>query len=104
MTEQNAIYYVSYQLKKGASVEEFLAATEALNNEEISKKQGYISWQQLRHGEIWADMLTFETMDDLEKFNAESANPSELAMKFYSFINPSAKGSKLHYFTVEKSY
>ena len=100
----NAVYYVSYQLKKGALVADFLAAAEKLIKNEISKKQGYISCQQLRHGDIWADMLTFETMDDLEKFKVESANPSELAMKFYSFINPSAKGSKLHYFTVEKSY
>jgi len=100
----NAIYYVSYQLKKGVSIPEFLAAAAQLNNEEISQKQGYISWQQLRHGDVWADMITFATMDDLEKFKVESNTPSELALKFYSYINPMAKGSKLHYFSVEKSY
>ncbi|MDR2965050.1 MAG: hypothetical protein LBU88_04675 [Treponema sp.] len=36
----NAVYYVSYKLKKGASVPDFLLAAEKLNNEQISKKKG----------------------------------------------------------------
>ena len=101
---KNAVYYVSYKLKKGASVPDFLLASEALNNEHISKQKGYISWQQLNDGETWADALTFETMEDLENFKEVSKNPGESALHFYSFLNPMASGSKHHIFTVERNY
>ena len=98
----NAIYYVSYKLKKGVSVSDFLQASENLNNGHISKQKGYISWKQMFDGERWADMCTFETMEDLKRFEEASRNPSELAEAFYSFINlPSCRG---HHFTVERSY
>ena len=100
----NAVYYVSYPLKKDASVPDFLLAAEKLNNEFISKQKGYVSWKQFRDGDIWADVLTFETMDDLNNFKVVSNNPSELAEKFYSFMNLSPSLCKMHVFTVEKSY
>jgi len=61
---QNAIYYVSYKLKRGTSVEEFLNASKKLNDEHISKQSGYISWKQLNDGATWADVLTFASMED----------------------------------------
>jgi len=98
----NAIYYVSFKLKKNAIVSDFLLAAEKLNNEFISKQKGYISWKQLVDGETWADIITFESMDDLNNFKEVSSTPSETAMAFYAFINlPSCK---LHAFAVEKSY
>ncbi|MCL2356062.1 MAG: hypothetical protein FWC70_02725 [Defluviitaleaceae bacterium] len=98
-----AIFYVSYNLKKSASVEDFLTASERLNNEYISKQPGYVSWQQVRDGEMWADLLTFETMDDVKNFEEKSAaNPNEFAITFYSFIN--MNNCKGHYFNIEKSY
>ncbi|MCL2446105.1 MAG: hypothetical protein FWD06_05010 [Oscillospiraceae bacterium] len=98
-----AIYYVSYPLKKGASVPDFLAAAEKLNNEFISKQQGYVSWQQFRDGDIWADAITFETMEDLKNFKVVSKNPSELAEAFYAFINPNPMRCKTHVFAVERT-
>jgi len=100
----NAIYYVSYPLKEGASVADFLLAAEKLNNEFISKQKGYVSWQQVRDGDIWADVLTFETMADLENFKTVSENPSELAEEFYAFMNLNPKLCKMHVFSVERSY
>jgi len=100
----NAIYYVSYKLKKGASIPDFLLAAKALNDKSISQQKGYISWKQLVDGNTWADLITFETMDDLDNFKEASKNPSELAQHFYSFINFSAKGNKHHIYSVEKSY
>ena len=98
----NAVYYVSYKLKKGVSVADFLLAAENLNNGYISKQKGYVSWKQLADGETWADVITFETMGDLKNFEAGSRNPDELALKYYSFINlNSCKG---HHFSVERSY
>ncbi|MDR2532880.1 MAG: hypothetical protein LBC82_08595 [Oscillospiraceae bacterium] len=98
----NAVFYCSFNLKKRASVSDFLQAAEKLNNEYISKQKGYISWQQLSDGDMWADFLTFETMEDVKNFEAESGNAGELAEKFYSFINHNS--CKVNYFTIEKSY
>jgi len=85
----NAIYYVEYKLKKGASVSDFLQVSEKLNDGHISKQLGYISWERFHDekSDTWADLCTFETMDDLEAFKADSANPCELALNFYSYIN-----------------
>jgi len=98
-----AVFFNSYKLKKGASVPDFLKAVENLNNEHISKQKGFISWQIFSSENEWADMLTFETMDDVKAFEENSGtNPNELALEFYSFIN--LMSCKSRYFTVEKSF
>jgi len=99
---KNAIYYVSFKLKKGTDEQEFLSAVKVLNDEHISKQKGYISWQQMRDGDTWADMITFETMDDLKAFQEEAKNPNALAEKFYSFIN--LNSCKAHNFSVEATH
>jgi hypothetical protein len=83
-------------------VPDFLLAAKELNDQYISKQKGYISWKQLVDGDTWADFLTFETMADVKKFEADSGNAGELAQKFYSFIN--LNSCKVYYFSVEKSY
>ena len=97
----NAIFFVSYKLKKGASVQDFLIASERLNDGYMSKQKGYISWQQVIDGETWADLLTFETMDDAKRIEG-SSDPNDLAEKFYSFIN--LNSCQTHFFSVERSY
>ena len=98
----NAVFFCSFNLKKGASVPDFLQAAEKLNNGYISKQKGYISWKQLNDGDTWADFLTFETMEDVKSFEANSVDAGELAGDFYSFIDLSS--CKINYFTVEGSY
>ncbi|MCL2750570.1 MAG: hypothetical protein FWE96_06200 [Coriobacteriia bacterium] len=98
----SAVYYVSFKLKVGASVPDFLLAAETLNNEFISKQKGYVSWEQVVDGETWADLITFESIDDLKSFKEISKNPTELALNFYSFIN--LNSCKEQHFTVERSY
>jgi hypothetical protein len=97
----NAVYFVSFNLIKGASVPDFLLAAEKLNNEYMSKQKGYISWKQLLEGEMWVDLITWETMDDAKRLS-ESSGTNDLAEKFYSFIDP--ESCKVHLFSVEKSY
>ena len=97
----NAVYFVSYKLKKGASVPDFLQASAQLNDAYMAKQKGFISWKQLLEGDMWVDLLTFETMEDAESVS----NPSETnewAEKFYGFIN--LNSCKVHLFTVERSY
>ena len=81
---------------------DFLDAAKKLNDGYISKQPGYISWQQLRDGDTWADLLTFETMDDVKDFEKNSVNAGQLAQNFYSFLNLNT--CKTHFFTTVKKH
>jgi len=83
----NGFFYCEFKLKKGVDEAEFLQAAKALNDGYISKQPGYVGWRQVRDGDTWADMLMFETVQHARDFEANSANPNELALRFYSFIN-----------------
>ena len=98
----NAVFYCSFNLQKGANVQDFLQAAEKLNNEFISKQKGYISWKQLTDGDTWLDIVTFETMEDVKLFEANSVNAGELAGNFFSFVE--LDSCKVNYFTIERSY
>ena len=72
-----------------------------VRREYISKQQGFVSWQQLREGDIWADHIVFETMEDAKKV-AECGEPNPFAEEFYSFIN--LNSCQTHMFSIERSY
>ena len=97
----NTVMFVSFNLVEGASVSDFLLASEKLHNEFMFKQKGYISWKQLVDGEVWADLLTWETMDDA-KNAMEASCTNDFAHKFFSFIDQ--ESVKTHLFSVEKSY
>lgn len=97
----NVVFFNTYKLRKGASIPDFLLAVENLNNEHISKQEGYISFELLVDGETWADATTFKTMEDAKKF-ANASDPNGFAEKFYSFLNLSS--CKSHFFSSEKCY
>ena len=101
-TMAHAAFYCSFKLKKGVAVPVFLEAAKKLNDEFISKQKGYIAWQQLNDNDTWADFITFETMEDVKNFEANSPNAGELAENFYSFINMNS--CKVNYFIVERNY
>ena len=98
-----SVFYCKYKLKKRTSVEDFLSASKQLNDEYISKQKGYISWEQWNDGDIWVDILTFKSMEDVKSFEENSAaNPNEFSLNFYSYINmPSCK---VRYYSVERAY
>ena len=98
---KNAVWFISYKLKKEKSEEEFLAASEILGREYISRQKGYISWKQLKEGDTWVDLATWECMEDAKNFE-KSGGGGERASKFYSFID--FKTLKSTFYTVEKAY
>ncbi|MCL2213473.1 MAG: hypothetical protein FWB93_06550 [Oscillospiraceae bacterium] len=82
-----AVFFCQFKLKKDADTAEFLAVSKRLNDEHISKQKGYVGWQQLFDGEKWLDLCTFESMEDVKAFEANSTTPNEYALAFYEFIN-----------------
>jgi len=96
-----AVWFISYELKKGASVHDFLLASEKCNKEVLSKKKGFISWQVLTHGDTWVDLVTWETMEDA--IDAEKQGELDpAAAAFYSFIN--FDSIKMQSYSIERSF
>jgi len=98
---KKAVWFISYKLKKGSDEAEFLAASEALGKGHISKSKGYIAWQQLKDGDTWVDMATWESLEDAKNFE-NGGGGGELAQKFYSFID--FKTLKSNFYTIEKNH
>ena len=97
-----AVWFISYKLKKGASVTDFLRASEKCNNEVLSKKKGFISWEVLVNNDTWVDLVTWKTMEDAKKAESDDGKPNPVAQEFYSFIN--FNSLKHQVYSVEKCY
>ena len=97
----NAIWFISYQLKKGASAEDFLVASKKCNDEVLSQQKGFISWDVLRGGDTWVDLVKWETAEDAKNGETAGAN-NPVSHQFYSFINMNS--CKLQLYVIEKSH
>jgi len=97
-----AIWFISYKLKKGASVEDFLVASEKTHNEVLSKKKGFISWNVLLNEDTWVDFVTWKTIEDAINAEKSGGEPDPIAAEFYSFINFNSIKSRIY--TIEKEY
>lgn len=94
-------WFISYKLVKGASVQDYLAASEQVSNEILSKQKGFISWKVLADGDTWVDLIVWESLEDAK--NAETAGAENpIAQKYYSFID--MESCKQTNFAVEKNY
>jgi len=97
----NAVVFISYKLAKDVSAQDFLLASEKVNNDFMSKQKGYISWKVLVDGDTWADLLIWETKEDAgNAMAAGGANADN--QKFFALLDP--ESVKMQIFTVEKSY
>lgn len=96
-----AIWIISYKLKENVSVDAFLSASAKCNQEVLSKQKGFISWEVLRDGDTWVDLVKWETAEDAK--NGETAGAGNPASKeFYSFIN--MQSCKLKCYSLEKTH
>ena len=98
----HAIWFISYKLKNGTSVPDFLFASEKCHNEVLSKKKGFIDWKVLKDGDTWVDLVAWETMEDAKNAESNDREPDPIAQEFYSFIN--FNSLKMQAYTIEKSY
>jgi len=96
-----AIWFISYKIKKNVSEEDFLRASKKCNDEVLSKQKGFISWEVLRDGDTWIDLVKWETAEDAK--NGETAGAGNPASsEFYSFINMNS--CKLQLYSIEKRH
>lgn len=95
----NAVWFISFKLKKGVSEEAFLLASERCHDEVLSQQQGFISWEVLRDGDTWVDLVKWETPEDAKRAEtAGQGNPA--AREFYACLNMNS--CKMQTLSVEK--
>lgn len=98
-----AVEFVAFKLKKDVSEAEFSPVSDTFNREFLARQKGYISRKLLLNGDMWADLVLWETeADHLNAMEASKEDP--FAAKYMSMINFSAKGSFYRLFSVEKTY
>lgn len=97
----NTIEFVSFKLKKGISIPNFLLVSEKFNEEFLSKQKGYISRNLLVDGKKWADYVLWETKEDVQ--NAmKIASQHASAREYLSCLNTFSCRS--NFFSIEKEY
>lgn len=97
----NTVWFISFKLKKEVSVEDFLVASKKCHDEVLSKQKGFISWEVLRDGDTWVDLVKWETAEDAK--NAETAGQSNPAAHgFYACLNMNS--CKMQTYAVETAH
>ena len=76
---------ISFKLKDGVSVDEFLAASDEIQTNYLSKCKGFINRQLMIIDGTWTDWVIWETMADAENAMHGSAE-DDFAKKFSSLI------------------
>jgi len=88
-----AVTVVMFKLKKGASVPDFLLASEKTANE---LPAGCISSKLLTNGDTWMDLAFWQSMDDAKN---EAGYDKDVFREYFSFIG---KVETHQHFTVEQ--
>jgi len=97
----NVVWFISFQLVEGANEEEFLMASKRVHDEVLSKQKGFVSWNILRDGDTWVDLVTWES-EEAAKNGEKAGNENPIAHEFYSFLNCETITAKNY--SIEKTY
>lgn len=78
-------WIITFKLKEKVTQEEFIAATQQLHDEVLSKAKGFISWEQYLQEDTWTDFVLWESLEDAKK-GVYAGQGTEQAKKFYSML------------------
>ena len=76
---------ITFKLKEGVSADDFLAASDEIQENYLSGCKGFIDRQLMIFDGAWTDWITWETMADADNAMNQSAT-NESAKKFTSLI------------------
>jgi len=91
---------ISFKLKDGVSTEDFLAASDKIQEDYLSKCKGFITRQLMTIDGVWTDWVIWETLPDAQNSMGKSEE-NQAAMAFTSLI-----GEVIEYtlYPLERSY
>ena len=98
----NIVELVSFTLKKGVSVSDFLLVSDQFNQDFMSAQKGYISRKLLLNNNTWTDMVLWESLEDAQNA-AKAIYESAIGAEYIAFIEDE-ENDELVYFSVERSY
>ena len=91
------VEFVTFYLKKKVAASDFLDMSEKFNKEFLSKQKGYVSRQLLADGEMWADMVIWESMDDAKTTISVSYNDA-IAREYVTMLSFNRKSACSSFF------
>ena len=91
---------ISFKLKEGVSVEDFLSVSDEVQEKYLSKCKGFISRQLMIIDGIWTDWVIWETLPDAENAMMKSEE-NETAQKFFPLIGEMVEEQR---YTLERAY
>jgi len=93
----------SFHLKGGVSVPDFLIAHEKYNREFVSKQKGYIAHMLLVDGNKWADLVTWESMEDTQS-TFEATQESIETAEIMSLIDQIGTDDDIPLYSLERTF
>jgi len=91
---------ITFKLKDGVSVEDFLAASDEIQAKYLSKCKGFISRQLMIVDDMWTDWVVWESLPDAVNSMHQSME-NESAVKFMNLIGEVADQQ---YYPLERAY
>ena len=91
---------ISFKLKDGATAEELLAASDKMQADYLSKRQGFINRQLMNIDGIWTDWVIWETFPDADNAMNKSEE-NEAAQAFASLIGEVVE---CNFYSLERSH
>ena len=98
----NIVELVSFTLKKGVSVSDFLLVSDQFNQDFMAAQKGYISRKLMLNGNTWTDLVLWESLEDAQNA-AKAIYESAISAEYIAFIEDE-ENDELVYFSVERSY
>ncbi|MCL2285247.1 MAG: hypothetical protein FWC32_02660 [Firmicutes bacterium] len=81
-----AVTFVSFKLRKGASVPDFLLVKEKVGQVLPSTHNGCIASKLLTNGSLWADLIFWKSMDDANNAAKNKEEAADVFREYLSFI------------------
>jgi hypothetical protein len=91
---------ITFKLKDGVSAEDFLAASDEIQESYLSKCKGFICRQLMMADGVWTDWIIWETMADAN-VSMEQSMENESAKKFTSLIGETVE---YNLYPLERAY
>lgn len=95
------VEFVTFKLNEGVSEQQLLATSDEFNESFLSLQKGYISRKLIRDGNIWSDIVLWETMEDaMSAVKACENNPA--VGSYFKCIEESS--CTMRHFSIVKNY
>ena len=91
---------ITFKLKDGVSPEDFLASSDRIQEQFLSKCKGFMNRQLMLIDGVWTDWLIWETFPDADN-SMRKSDENESAKEFASYIGEIIEHG---YYPIERSY